>query len=113
MTVPAYEALWSGEDFVSQHYRRYTRGSLLAALRGAGLRPIWASYFNTLLFPAVVGAILGMRLTCPRAMYRSNVRELPGRINTLFCRVFAAERHLLRWVMFPVGASVLAVAEVW
>jgi len=50
VTVPAYEFLWSGEDYVSEHVRRYTRAGLKRQLRLAGFNRMWC-YFNTLLFP--------------------------------------------------------------
>ncbi|HEY2588474.1 MAG TPA: class I SAM-dependent methyltransferase [Tepidisphaeraceae bacterium] len=111
LTVPAYEWLWSGEDYVSQHVRRYTRRSLLAAVRGAGLAPRWCSYFNTLRAPAVAGAILTKRLLAPRAMYRSNVEPLPHWLNERLYRIFRLERSALRHVRFPFGTSVLLVAD--
>jgi hypothetical protein len=111
-TVPAYEFLWSGEDFVSQHFRRYTWSSLRACLRRAGYQPQWCSYFNTLLFPVICGVILGKRFFRPRDQYHSNVRPLPAWLNGLFYRVFAAEQRMLTWLRFPVGLSIMVVARV-
>src|SRR5215204_2923223 len=54
VTVPAYMFLWSGEDHVSRHLRRYRLRGLLATLDDGGFAVQWASYFNTLLFPAIV-----------------------------------------------------------
>jgi SAM-dependent methyltransferase len=110
-TVPAYEFLWSGEDYVSEHYRRYTQSSLRRCLTRAGYEVVWSSYFNTLLFPVVGGVILAKRLFRPRDMYRSNVQPLPGWLNELFYRLFAAERTALRWLRFPFGVSLLVVAR--
>jgi SAM-dependent methyltransferase len=110
-TVPAYEFLWSGEDYVSDHRRRYTRPGFHDLLRRTGYRVVWSSYFNTLLFPLVLTAILGKRLLRPREMYRSNVRNLPSWQNSVLYRLFAVERSLLqRWLRFPFGASIIAVA---
>jgi 2-polyprenyl-3-methyl-5-hydroxy-6-metoxy-1,4-benzoquinol methylase len=111
VTVPAYEFLWSGEDFVSEHVRRYTGRGLGAVLDSAGFEVVWRSYFNTLLFPAVVAAILWNRLCRPRAMYRSNVGELPEPVNVAFTHVFAIERRILALTPLPFGTSVIAVAK--
>src|SRR5262245_8936515 len=35
-TVPAYEFLWSGEDYVSHHYRRYARRSVCRLIASTG-----------------------------------------------------------------------------
>ena len=45
VTAPAYDWLWSGEDVISAHRRRYTRETLLRAARAAGFDVLFASYF--------------------------------------------------------------------
>jgi SAM-dependent methyltransferase len=111
VTVPAYDFLWSGEDYVSEHVRRYTRRTLLQRLDLAGFRPVWCSYFNTLLFPAIASIRITKRLLFPRQVYRSDVVRPPQWENETLFRLFASERRLLRWMRFPVGASLLAVAQ--
>jgi SAM-dependent methyltransferase len=110
-TVPAYDFLWSGEDYVSEHVRRYTRAALKRQLRRAGFDSVWCTYFNTLLFPAIVAVIVTKRLFLPREMYHSNVKPLPKWQDDLLYRVFASERRLLRRVSLPAGASLMAVAR--
>jgi SAM-dependent methyltransferase len=112
VTVPAYEFLWSGEDYVSEHLRRYTRKSLLKRLDLAGFRVVWCSYFNTLLFPVIASVRITKRLLFPREMYRSDVASLPEWQNELLVKLFASERHFLPRMSFPVGASLLAVARI-
>lgn len=111
ITVPAYEFLWSGEDYISEHVRRYTRKTLLQRLDLAGFRVVWCSYFNTLLFPVIASVRVAKRLFVPREMYRSEVVPLPEWQNELLARLFASERHLLRRLRLPVGTSLLAVAR--
>jgi SAM-dependent methyltransferase len=111
MTVPAYEFLWSGEDYVSEHFRRYTRPMLLERVASAGYTPVWCSYFNTLLSPLVAATILGKRLFFPRDMYRSNISPLPRWQNELLYKVFAWERSILGEIRFPFGTSILLVAR--
>lgn len=111
ITVPAYEFLWSGEDYVSEHVRRYTRAGLKRQLRRAGFEDIRCSYFNTFLFPAVAAVVLVKRLFFPREMYRSNVAPLPRWQNEALYRAFRFEGSLLRWISLPAGASLIAVAR--
>jgi SAM-dependent methyltransferase len=111
ITVPAYEFLWSGEDYVSEHLRRYTRKALLQRLDLAGFRVIWCSYFNTLLFPVIASMRITRRLLFPKAMYRSDIVALPEWENGILAKVFGCERHLLKYMRLPVGASILAVAR--
>lgn len=111
VTVPAYEFLWSGEDYVSEHVRRYTRAGLKHQLRLAGFNRIWCSYFNTLLFPLIVSVTLTKRLLFPREMYRSDVVPLYRWQNEILFRLFALEGYMLKWIRFPAGASLIAVAK--
>ncbi len=110
-TVPAYEFLWSGEDYVSNHHRRYTRSNLGRALAASGYEILWSSYFNTLLFPLAASVILSKRLFRPRDMYHSNVEPLPPWQNDLFRSIFLSERGLLRWIKLPLGLSIVVVAR--
>jgi SAM-dependent methyltransferase len=111
VTVPAYEFLWSGEDYVSEHVRRYTRRRLASVLRASGFEVTWESYFNTVLFPPILAAILWKRLFRPRDLYRSNVEPLPPRLDAALGRAFALERPWLRHLRFPFGLSLIAVAR--
>ncbi len=111
VTVPAYEFLWSGEDYVSDHWRRYTRRRLKQQIRSAGFECVWCSYYNTLLFPAVLLTTLAKRVFFPREMYSSNVKPLTRWQNQVLYRVFASEGHLLKPLRFPLGASLIAVAR--
>ena len=108
VTVPAFPFLWSGHDVRHHHFRRYTKASMNAAARKAGLRISYASYFNFFLFPLAVAA---------RAVKRLTGSEVPddqmpaGWVNALLARVFRVERHLLGRVRLPVGLSLVAVLE--
>src|SRR5262249_45660420 len=110
-TVPAYEFLWSGEDYVSNHFRRYTRSTLVRRLDSAGFDVVRWSYFNTLLFPLACATILAKRLFRPRDMYRSNLERLPRWQNEVLRAIFSAERGLLRWSRLPFGLSLIFVAR--
>jgi SAM-dependent methyltransferase len=109
-TVPAYDFLWSGEDYISEHFRRYRKPQLQKRIEKAGLQIEWSSYFNSLLLPVVTAAVLYKRLFRPRDMYRSDIEPLPDWLNNVLYRIFAIERHLLPRFHFPAGASILLVA---
>ena len=110
ITVPAFGWLWSRMDEIAWHRRRYRRSELVERVRAAGLTVQWTSYFNTLLFP------LGMlergweRLTRPRRDRDIFLPGMPGWLNTVLSRIFAAEAPLLDRLRFPFGMSVLVVA---
>ena len=111
LTVPAYSFLWSGEDYVSEHVRRYTRRGLLRTLRFGGFETIWCSYFNTLLFPGIATTLLARRLLHRRGQRQSNVSKLPDQLNDLLFRIFRLEKRALRRVRFPFGLSILVIAR--
>ena len=110
LTVPAYRWLWSGEDVISEHRRRYTRASLEAACAAADLALRFLSYFNLAILPIMAAAIWSERILAPRAPARSNLRESPSWINEWLYRLTAREA---RWVgderlRLPAGASLVA-----
>lgn len=51
ISVPAYQFLFSQNDRVAHHLRRYTASKLRKNLNAAGLQPAKLTYFNTFLFP--------------------------------------------------------------
>jgi SAM-dependent methyltransferase len=109
LTVPAYQWLWGAHDTASHHQRRYTRGRLVARLRAAGLQPVYASYFNTLLFPLAVAYIKGVRPRQPRPA--ASVDLPPAPLNRLLGWTLAAERAVIpRWRL-PYGVSIVACAR--
>jgi SAM-dependent methyltransferase len=110
VTVPAFEFLWSGEDFISRHYRRYRRRQLVGALQTGGFNKIWASYYNTLLLPVIAAVILTKRMFRPRDMYKSDLAPLPDGLNQFLYNVFRSESWILKRTSLPIGASIIAVA---
>jgi 2-polyprenyl-3-methyl-5-hydroxy-6-metoxy-1,4-benzoquinol methylase len=48
-SVPAYSALWSEDDALAGHYRRYTSASLGRVLRSAGFRVVFLTHIFRLL----------------------------------------------------------------
>lgn len=111
LTVPAYQWLWSGEDVISQHKRRYTEPQLLRACRAAGYEVLYSSYFNFSVLPAITAAIWGKRLFVPNgAAQHSDLQPLPRWLNGLLYRMTSAEARWVgeeRWRM-PAGASIIS-----
>ena len=108
VTVPAYGFLWTHHDEARHHKRRYTRPHLLSIAREAGLEPVFASYYNTLLFPA----ILFMRLVHRVSGSTRDDDQMPGRaLNALLRGVFSFERRLLGRVPMPFGVSLVMLAR--
>src|SRR5213080_849191 len=108
ITVPAYRWLWSGHDVALGHRRRYTGRGLARVVERAGLHVVHASYFNTLLFPAVALTRVWKRLTGEAS---HDLHRPSPAVNRWLERVFALERHLVPRVALPFGASLLLVAR--
>ena len=66
---------------------------------------------NALLLPLIVAAILFKRLFKPHQMYLSDIQPLPSWQNKVLYRIFSSERVILRRCTFPMGASLLLVAQ--
>ena len=112
VTVPAFAWLWSGEDVVSEHLRRYTRASLTRVLREAGYETLRMSYFNTLLFPLQAATVLWNRSLRPHTMSETMVKPVPVAVNRVLTSIVSLESPLLHWVRFPIGASLICSVRV-
>ena len=109
ITVPAFSFLWSVHDRMHHHKRRYRKAELVRLASAAGLVPVKATYFNTLLFPviALVRLVKGML-----RIEKADGEAMPAHlINRLLTAVFASERHLLGRVWLPAGVSILMIAR--
>jgi SAM-dependent methyltransferase len=112
ISTPAYQFLYANNDRVAHHERRYTARKLRQKLLAADFDPIKITYFNTLLFPAILPAVLAKkvseRLSDPGD--RTNLSHpLRPRLNRGLAAVMGAERHLLAHASMPFGHSLIAV----
>jgi SAM-dependent methyltransferase len=113
LNLPAFESLRSSHDAAIHTARRYRRGPLSSLLRAAGLSPDRVTHWNAFLFPGLV-AVRWMRRRAGEAegtTVSSDVRSVPGPINSFLGGILALERAwLARWYL-PAGLSILAVAR--
>ena len=115
-SVPAYQFLWTNNDDVTHHRRRYTRRRLVLALRGAGFVLVKSTYFNSLLFPAILPALMLQKLK-ERLIGVSDPNEtnltvrIPAPLAEILFRVMNSERHLISRVSFPLGHSLIAIVR--
>jgi len=113
-SVPAYQFLYSQNDRVVHHQRRYTATHLCRRLNDAGLRVKKVSYFNTMLFPLIAAAVVTLKLKdrwfgLPPGETNLD-HEFRGPLNSLLAWLMSSERFLLRHMSFPFGHSLLAMA---
>jgi SAM-dependent methyltransferase len=106
LNLPAYRWMMSRHDRAVYNVRRYTKTQVIRLLRAAGFRPLFASYWNMLLFPLMVVT----RKLLPTAS-GSDVKLQPAIVEAACRAATGIERVLLRAGMrLPFGGSVLAVA---
>jgi SAM-dependent methyltransferase len=105
LNLPAYRWLMSRHDAAVYNARRYTQARVLTLLRAAGFRPLFAGYWNMLLFPLMVAT---RKLLPGRG---SDVKPQPRLLDAIFRAATTVERGLLRAGMgLPFGGSILMVA---
>jgi SAM-dependent methyltransferase len=111
--VPALQFLWSLQDEVGHHYRRYSAKELGQKLRIAGFEIIKLSYANSLLFPLIWGGRIVLRLIRGKMDLdlRSEADLSPDWSNGILEKIFSTERTLLRWINFPIGVSILCTCR--
>jgi len=111
MFVPAHRWLWSLQDEVSHHRRRYTARKLRETVEGSGLHIERQSYVSTFLMPVIV---LGRQWLKVWLRFREANTENdlhPAWSNGALKKVFLAEIPVLRRTNMPFGASLLCVAR--
>lgn len=115
LTVPAFQSLWSDHDVINHHKRRYRRQQILEQLdQNFTIKHL--SYYNTFLLPIAVTVRMLKRIHM--RLFPSVVRQvkaentyLPRSINSLFASIFGSEVRWLKRRSFPVGLSIICVAQ--
>jgi SAM-dependent methyltransferase len=121
ITVPAFMWLWSHNDVINAHVRRYTAAELGDKLRQVGFRIRRMTYNNFLVFPLAAALILARRGTErePRLAshhldqdeYQVEMEPAPPLLNAVLSAVGWMEAQILRWLNLPVGTSIICIAE--
>lgn len=104
--VPAFKSLWSEQDEVLMHYRRYNQ-HLLNLLFDNEWECLKMSYFNFFLFPFIFFIRKFKKLL--RLKQKKDEIEQVSFLNPLFYWIFKREIFFLSCWRFPFGVSLLAV----
>ena len=111
-TVPAYQWLWSAHDEANHHFRRYTLDSYLELFQNTDLKIVYASYFNTLLFPLAAISRSFQGLSNSASSNSNKSLKLPNRvINFVLLKIFRLEAIIAGRVKMPFGLSIIVVAQ--
>ncbi len=117
LTVPAYQWLWSDDDDLSEHRRRYTVSGLRRVAERAGFTVEYATYMFWPLPPPiallrVLPSRLGLRPKADAATIQQELQPTDGVAVRLLSRVLAGEAGwLARGRSLPFGGSCLMVAR--
>lgn len=107
INLAAYPWMFSYHDRAVGQVRRFSRSGGLALLRRHGFQPIFASYWNTLLFPLMV-----LRRKVLPAPPASDVTPFNPLMNGVFKACVSLEAGLMdRGFRMPFGGSVLLIAS--
>lgn len=115
-SVPAYQFLYSHNDRVAHHERRYTKRRLRSVVEDAGLTTVRLTYFNLLLFPVILPIVLAgkakEKLFGVKDPGHTNLSfRIPKPINGCLAWIMERESKLLPRVGFPCGHSLIGMFQ--
>jgi len=121
ITVPAFQWLWSNNDEINEHRRRYSGGQLRTRVSEAGFVIQRMTYNNFFVFPMATPLILTRRgsqrepqLATPSTdedAYQVEMEPTSPPINAILTAVGRVEAAVLRFASFPVGTSIICIAR--
>lgn len=110
LTVPQHQWLWSKNDEITCHKRRYSKKELAAKVENAGFQILRLTSFVSFLLPLMAVSRLRWRLGVSDQKDSGSELRQPPLLNALLKGVCGVERRLIRnGASFPVGGSLLCV----
>jgi SAM-dependent methyltransferase len=109
--APAHKWLWSLQDEVSHHKRRYVRRTLRDVVMDAGLEIERQTYVSTFLLPVIYLGRQWLKVRMKFHEFNTENNLHPAWSNTILRNVFESEIPILRFMNMPFGASLLCVAR--
>jgi hypothetical protein len=113
--------LWSHNDDINAHVRRYTTAELKQKLAQTGFTVRRVTYNNFFVFPLAASLILLRRLAKAKPElashhldeeeYQVEMEPASAPVNTLLTWVGQIEAALIRQVNLPIGTSLIAVGQ--
>lgn len=110
ITVPALMSMWSGNDELNHHYRRYEKSELEQKISDAGFIIEKSSYYNSFLFlPAYI--VRKIKNICHIVSSDVSINAKDNIINRALWKIFASEKRFLKKRNFRIGVSLIMVAR--
>jgi ubiquinone/menaquinone biosynthesis C-methylase UbiE len=121
ITVPALMWLWSHNDDINAHVRRYTAAELKQKLAQTGFTVKRVTYNNFFIFPLAAALILLRRFAkakpelashhLDQEEYQVEMEPASPPVNTLLTWVGQIEAMLISRINLPIGTSLIAVGQ--
>jgi SAM-dependent methyltransferase len=116
VTTPAFSQLWSYNDDMAHHLRRYRHADFVRLAKESGLTLRDSRYFMFFLSPAywlsrIKPSFASMSLAQKNELISKQHQVPVPLINGMLSSIFAAETPLGHHVRFPWGTSILAVLQ--
>jgi SAM-dependent methyltransferase len=119
VTVPAFMWLWSNNDEINDHKRRYNAGELKSKLQQVGFEIKRVSYNNFFVFPMAAPLIILRRGHEPELAshhlqeeeYQVEMEPASPVVNSILTVVGKIEAALIKLFSLPFGTSLIAVAQ--
>jgi ubiquinone/menaquinone biosynthesis C-methylase UbiE len=121
ITVPAFQWLWSHNDVINDHKRRYSRPELRAKLTQAGFHVRRVTYNNCFIFPVAAPLIMARRrverepeLATPstkQGAYQVEMEPTSPPINAILGGIGRLEAAVLGATDLPFGTSIICIAS--
>ena len=121
VTTPAFMWLWSYNDVLNAHVRRYDIPTLRARLEQARFEVRRISYNNFFVFPMAAALILARRAGARAPQLRSHhlsaeayqveMEPAPPLVNAVLSALGWLEAQLLRRINLPIGTGIIAIAR--
>ena len=121
VTVPALMWLWSNNDVINLHERRYKASELKTKLQKARWEVPYCGYNNFIIFPLGAGMILIRKRTDKEPdmasphfdddAYQVEMEPASPLVNTVLEKVGVVEVGMLKRFQLPIGTSVIAIAQ--
>lgn len=121
ITTPAFQWLWSHNDELNAHKRRYTANELRAKMERAGFQIARLSYNFFLVFPLAAGMIALKNVSGKNAelkshhfdddAYQVDMEPVSPALNSMLRGVGQAENGLLGVMNLPFGTSLIALGR--
>jgi SAM-dependent methyltransferase len=111
IAVPQHPWLWSREDEIGHHVRRYRRGELEEKLKRNGFVVMFSSSFVSVLLPLMIASRLISRVRGAHADFGREMTIGPAANRALLSMLRAEVRSTLAGMRWPVGGSRVIVAR--